>query len=320
MRGYGQAAVRHKDILILFTDQEMWRAIPTLDAFAFRFERVADSFGCTFPQTIAETPEGAVFLGKDMEVYLTTGTQIAPLGPVQGQGASRIQKLLEDELVNPTKAFGVYNQTERQYELYYSTASATEGFCNKALFYKLDNQTWWTQSFPFSFSAGLDLEDPADLTTWDGFSGTWDAALGTWDSYAQTQGSRSVNLFNTALATHRFRSTTDTDGGTAIDCRWRSPGLKQADNGAFSNIHELYLDYETASNSSVSIFLSDDFGDTFDSGYAVSLVTTKRKVFAPVWGLAHNPQFELRWNDGGSQQLSRFQAKLRSSSNFEGAL
>lgn len=316
MRGVGQSAVRYKDIMILFTDQEIWRAIPTLDAYAFRFERMADSFGCNLPQTITETPEGAVFLGKDFEVYITTGVQIIPLGPVGAQGSSRIKKILQEELVNKSKAFGVYNQTERRYELYYSTATASDGWCNKALFYYFDDQTWWVQKFPFSFSAGLDLEDPAALVTWDSISGTWDANTNTWENFLQTTGSRSVNLFDSTVSTFRYRSNQTTDHGTAIDCTWRSPGLNQQGNGQFSQLVELYVDHENSTPSSMSVYMSTDLGDTFDSGYSFAVSENKRKTFVPVWATAKNPQFELRWNDGGTQQLSLVEAKLRSSSNF----
>src|SRR5690606_1541830 len=45
MRGEVQAAVRWRDFLLLFTQHEIWRATPTLDAYAFRFDRIIDSLG-----------------------------------------------------------------------------------------------------------------------------------------------------------------------------------------------------------------------------------------------------------------------------------
>ena len=46
MRGAGQACVRYKDFVILFSDVEIWRATPSFDDYALRFDRVIDNIGC----------------------------------------------------------------------------------------------------------------------------------------------------------------------------------------------------------------------------------------------------------------------------------
>jgi hypothetical protein len=316
MRGYGQAAKRYRELMILFSDQEIWRGLPTRDAYAFRFERVTDQFGCTFPRSIAETAYGIVFLGKDYEVYLTDGGGVRPLGPVNGTGSSRIQKKLRDEITNPDRLWGLFNQTQNRYELYYATVTSTDGFPNAALFYNFEDQTWWPQKFSQSLTNGIDLEDPADLTTWDDISATWDATAAAWDNYNETFGSRSVNVFDSTGSTYRFRSTKTTDDTSAIDCRWRSPALNSNDNTKLVNIYELFIDYQLDNPSTASVYLSDNFGDTFDSGYSFSLGTTSRTVFVPIWDTARHPQFEIRVNNGVVPNFQRMQASLRASSRF----
>lgn len=316
MRGYGQAAVHHKDFVLLFSDQEIWRALPTRDAYAFQFDLVVDNLGCTFPNTILDCPNGVVFVGKDYEVYITDGNGYIALGPVNGQGSSRIQKMLREDIVEPTRMWGLYNQTQNRYELYYSTATSTDGFPDHALYYMFEDQTWWKQKFNKSLSSGMDLEDPNDLTTWQDISTSWQNTAPAWDDYNTTLGSRSINVFDSNGSTFRFRSTSTTDDGTAIDVRWRSPALNAENGDLRASLHELWLDYEAAAPSTVSFYLSEDMGATFDSGTAVSITTTNRHVFVPVWTQSRHPQFELRSNDGIVPDFFRVNAQLRRAGKF----
>ena len=316
MRGYGQAAVNHKELLILFSDQEIWRALPTRDAYAFQFQRVQDDQGCNRPRTIADTPSGAVFLGKDYELYITDGSQVVALGPSGGQGPSRIQKKLRLEIQNPERAFGLYNQTDNRYELYYSTTTSTDGFPNRALFYSFEDGTFWPQTFSTSLSDGLDLEDPAALTTWDAVSDTWDAVESAWDSYSQTLGSRSVNVFDSAGSTFRFRSTSSTDDGTGIDLRWRSPGLNQQDFSRMIKATELWFNSEVPSDSSMSVLWSNNYGKTFENEQTVSLVSGQENKFVPVFYQSKHPMFELRASDGQFPEVFNFTVRTLSAGRF----
>lgn len=319
MVGYGTAAIRYKDLLILFSDHEVWRGVPTRDANAFQFNRITDKFGCERPRTIATTAYGVVFLGRDYEVYMTDGTSITALGPISGTGLSRIQKLLKEEMTNPERTWAVFNQNLNRYELYYATSSSVDGFPNAALFYSFEDQTWWRQSFNKSLSDGVDTEDVQTLQniTWDSLSVTWDSYALPWDSAQTSFGDLRVNVFDSTGAFFRFNSEVTVDaGGDAIDARWRSPGLNQRGTVARADLTELWLEGTGASNSSVSIFLSDDLGKTFDSGRAVSVLSSNPDTFAPLWMNAKNPMFELRSNDGQTPSFTRFKAVLRESGKF----
>lgn len=315
MKGEGQAAIRYRDFLVLFTDSEIWRATPTYDAYAFRFDRVIDSVGCPFPRTLARTPHGICFMGIDREVYITDGNVISALGPVGGQGASRIQRRLQDELLTPSRSFGLYNETEHRYELYFAAAESTDAWPIRAMFYSFADQTWWEQKFPFSFSYGLDLKDPATLVTWDDISQSWDAITSEWDSFGVTQHTRAVNVFDSTGSSFRFRSEQTNDAGTDIDARWRSRGFRNQMRK--THLSEVWMDYDTDASSTMTLHVgSARSSQEFDSGTAVSLTSQGNPAYVPVWKTDSAPIFEIRMTGAEHVRISSFQASIKDASKF----
>lgn len=315
MRGSGQACVRWKEFLVLFTELEIWRAIPTEDDYAFRFSRTIDDMGCPWPRTAAATPEGVVFLGRDKEVYITDGVGFQPLGPVNGAGASRIQRKISEEALNLGRSWGIYNATERRYELYYAASDSPGGFPSRALFYDFPTQTWWPARFSHGLSDGIDIVDPATLVTWDDISNSWDATTASWDDFNITQGNRRPNVFDSAGSSLRYFSNQTTDDGSAIDVRWRSPGLRSGIRKL--HLKEVWLDYENDSASSASLWVgSSRSGAAFEAQTALSLGTANDPAFVPVWKTDHHPAFEIRLNDGGQPRIASFSVTLQDASKF----
>jgi hypothetical protein len=316
MKGSGQAAVRWKEFLVLFTELEIWRAIPTEDDYAFRFARTIDNMGTPWPRTIATAPEGVIFVGRDREVYITDGVSIQALGPVGGEGASRIQRKLLDEALSMGRAWALYNATDRRYELYYTAADSPDGYPSRALFYSLPQQTWWPQRFAFGLSDGVDLVDPATLVTWDDIKDSWDAMAAIWEDFNVTQGNRRPNVFSSTGAAYRYFSAQTSDGGEAIDVRWRSPGFKAGTRKV--HLKEIWLDYENDSASSASLWLgSSRSGSAFVPATApLSLAETSDPLFVPVWKTDHHPSFELRIADGGRPRIASFSATIQDASKF----
>lgn len=315
MRGSGQAVVRFRDFLLLFTELEIWRATPTLDDYAFRFDRVVDGVGTPYPRTIAVTPNGVIFLGRDREVYVTDGSTLAALGPVNGDGPSRIQKKLLDEASGLQRAWGLYNQTQHRYELYYPGADSPNGFPSRALFFDFRTKTWWPQRYTHGLSCGVDAVDTAGNITWDDLKDSWNAYTRTWDSFNVVTGNRRVNVFASDASTYRQRSDQTTDDSTAIDVRWRSRGFKTGTRKV--HLKDVWIDYETDSSSSASLYVgSSRSGSVFTSERALNLSTANDPLFAPVWTTDQHPAFEIRWNDGGQPRIASFSATIQDGSKF----
>ena len=314
MKGDGQAATRFKEFLILFTEFEIWRATPTLDDYAFRFDRVVDHMGTPWPRTIATTPQGVIFLGRDKELYITDGAGLKALGPVGGQGASRIQRKLKDEGIAWERAWGTYNQTHNRYELYYTTSDSPDAFPSRALFYSLTDETFWPQKFTLGLSAGVDLSDAATMISWDDLTDMWDATLAGWDSFDIASGNRRVNVFESKGSTLRFRSDQTTDNGDAIDVRVRPPSLRGSNRK--QHLKEIWVDYQTDSASSASVFFGSNRSTPFTSPVSLSFDSSEDPIFIPTWHTDRYPAFELRLNDGGRPRIAGFTAVIQDASKF----
>ena len=316
MRGSGQAIVRFRDFSLLFTEYEIWRATPTLDSYAFRFDRVIDNLGCPFPKTIAVTPNGVIFVEHDLEVYITDGSVVVPLGPVGGEGPSRIQRLLRDESVNRERMWAIYNHTDNRYEVYFTASDSVEGYPTRALFYDFTSKSWWPQRFSFGISAAVDLYDYTTFVSYDEVEDTYDSTSLEYDAYDVRQKNRRVNVFTSLGSSLRYRSEATNDAGSlTIDARWKSPGIRSSDHHQM-HLSEIWVDYENDSSSSASIFLGDARSDTFGDGKNLNLTSSGAPLHVAAWKTSPAPAFEVRIADGGKPRLTLFVATLKDASKF----
>lgn len=317
MQGEGQKVIRFRDFLLLFTDLEIWRAQPTLDDYAFRFTRVSDTIGCPYPHTIVSTPQGVIFLGSDREVYITNGGIPQPLGSVGGGGPSRIQSTLNGVFsdFNGRRAWATYNQKARRYELNIPTPG--DQFPTEAFWYDIDEQTWFPQVYVHELSFGINITNPTTPILWSDVPATWTSVSSSWDAMVSGSPDRQSMAFSSLGSVFRSFATQTTDDGTAIDARWKSHGLRTSDAMAKAALSEVWLDYESDSASSATVFVgSVRSGADLGEGTAVSLRSTDVPTFVPTWAVDSTPAFEIRISDGGRPRFSRFQVQLQDAGKF----
>jgi hypothetical protein len=316
MRGEIQRAMKFRDFVVLFTDYEIWRATPTFDDYAFRFDIIADNIGCPFPNTIVATPLGIVFMEHDREIWITDGVTVAPLGPSDLEGPSRIKSILRDDAINMDRTWATYDHTANRYELYYVASDSALGYPTRALWFDLDARSWWPQRFGHELSAGIDFYDAATIVTYDEIEDTYDSVTLDYDSYDVGQKNRRVNVFTSNGSALRFTSTQTNDAGVAIDARWRSAGMKDA-SARQRHLTEVWVDYEITSASSVSVFVGASRDDSlFAEGAEISLTPPGGLVFVPTWKTGTSPNFEVRIADGGQPRIASFSATLKDASRF----
>ena len=324
MRGEIQAAVRFKDYLILFTEHEIWRATPTFDAYAFRFDRVVDNMGCPWPKTAVATPVGVIFLGNDLDVHITDGSGVLPIGPVQVGDVSRIRQTLQEEATTLGRAWSVYNRSQNRYELYYATgvtsrtfvAQDASGYPTRAFFYHLGSRTWWPQRFTHELSSGVDVDDADVSLTWDDIDDGWGDLDANWDDFTYEVKTRSLRAFSSDGTGFSFLSTQTTDDGTAIDARWRSPSFRLGGSRKM-HLSEVWVDYEADSASSLSVSVGNGRDDSsFETGTRIALTSPGKTEFVPTWTVETAPAFEIRLSDGGTPRILSFQATLKDGSRF----
>lgn len=319
MRGEGQAVVRFKDLLILLTDSETWVAQPTLDAYAFRFQKISEKVGCPYPLTAKATPLGVVFLSADLEVYVTDGFQVQALGPAERGKASRIRRILSEDVAEGKRAWATYAAQERRYELYYSTQESSEGYPVRALYFSFEDGAWLEQRFSHELSFGFDLKDTGEIVAWDSLDGvTWDELNQEWDSVGASEAARRVVAFGSGGTAFRFRSDVTNDDGEDLDVRWRSHGLNQRDQMRQVSLTRLWMDYDAPSSSNISIYTSGDRGQSFTARTQRTLTPGGSNARIDLWETARSPQFEVRWVDGVATRIGRFQADLRDAGELGG--
>ena len=325
MRGEGTAAVQAQGQLILFTTDEIWRAVPTLDDYAFRTpERVSDRLGCPYPRTIVVTPLGVVFLGRDLEVYALVGPQlqVMPLGPVEPGRPSRVQAYLRENMKDAGRAWATYNARERRYELYFPGPESTEGFATRALYYSLEEQSWLPQKFEKELTFGFELQELSKAQTWDDMAGvTWDELSTTWRSLEERSNERFVTVFDHEGKIYRMRSDQTNDDGQPIDARWKSHVLNANVGRPIleerkKHVTEIWVEYESENTASLGIHLAKDIREGFSSSRTVTLEPEGRMKHVAVWATGQSPVFEVRVNDGTKPKITGFLVGLTDAGKF----
>jgi hypothetical protein len=327
MRGVGQRAVADGDNVVLFTDQQIWRGRKTGDNYRFSYYCVNRTLGSPYPKTIASTPRGIMFLGGDLEMYLLSGDETIRLGPTYTKGPdqgdhSRIQTYLQRRLMNGSLAWGAYNDRDNAYEMFYtSNETNTNLYPKNRIGLYFDNMSFFESRFSHELSAGCVIQDIEEAVTWDSIPYTWDQFNVPWDTASLGPVARRHAVFSSSGTPYRFRSDQTSDDGTAIQCNWRSHGLNQGDEFRFDQLHEVWIEYASDSNSSLSLMVSDTVGSSFIDGYAANLSSSSHSVvMCPVHITAQSPVFELRLNDGSVPKISRLQARLRDAGAYGGGL
>jgi hypothetical protein len=321
LKGEILAIIPEGDGLVIFTAEEIWRARRRGDAYAFDFAVSLRQMGGLFHRTVAAVPGGLIFLGRDMELYVLSGHNVQPIGPNPRAGEeSRVQTHLRVHLISPERAFGIYNVIERRYELYYTDAASLSRFPNRALYLHFENGAFFEQRFDGQeLSAGVDFEDTGVSVTWDQVEQTWDSYDFTWDNVGSGGTLRIPTFFSDVGTPFRMLPNHPDDAGIPIDARWRSHGLSSGNQLNYDQLYEVWLEYSSPSNSSVSVFTSPDLGQSFRPDFALSLPASGLSTaVAPLYLTASAPQFEIRLNDGSRPRIGRMQASVRDGGSWGG--
>ena len=321
MRGEGTAAVQVQGQLVLFTAEEIWRTIPTLDDYAFRTpERVSDRLGCPYPRTIVVTPAGVLFVAHDLEVYALVGAglQVVPLGPAGSGRPSRIQAYLRKLVSDPKAMWAFYNSLDRRYELYFPRKDGGTG----ALYYSLEDQSWFPQRFMHALTHGFEMQDKSEVTTWAELGGlTWADIDVPWQTFEQKSDARFVSVFDANGKIYRMLPEQPDDDSVPIEARWRSHVLN-----AFTGVpvleerkkhfSELWIEYESESTASVGVYVTGDTHNGVFSARTVELPPNGHMKHVAVWATGQSPAFEVRIADGSKPKLNGFLANLTDAGRF----
>lgn len=286
MDGVGTGLVADRDRLILASNRQIWQAIPRRDEFAFDFQMVDGSRGCTLGRTLRATKAGVFWLDPNLQILRLAGGQIRNV-------ADKSAEILKDELRELDLVHAVYVSDDQTYRLRYS--DTTGSFPNRELVVHLDT-----------------VQARRDLPTEDN-------ATVFVQEYAQEAVDSDVlneRLFSVSSAGtfYRQRSDQTNDDGTDIVAKYRTGVLgagRKSDPLAHKALTEIWIDAEAEAASSVSIYFTEDFGENFTALGEMTLPSSNSAIHLPVTTpAARNPQIELRASDGQRPKIGRIQLRL----------
>lgn len=317
MRGEGTRIIAQDNRVILFSDQEIWQGYPSNFPFVFRFEPYDHSVGCPYPWTISDTPQGLIFLSRDLQTYLLPkgGGAATPIG-------GQFHRSIRDSIDAPVRAWSVFDQATRQWQLYYPTIGGT-GYPQRAVYLNVDEGSFAQQSFDpvgggISLTRGFmvtGLATSSTATTWDMEIPAWDTVALTWDQFGGGTVSadrRDVYLGSSTGTVYVMDSRATNDNGTPITNRWRSTALWGEMPDRQKTVTEWRVDYQADSNSSLTLKFSQNQGASFEQAVGLSLPATSNasQVIAYPYLSAQFPQFEVT-SEGQRFRLFRFWTTAR---------
>lgn len=279
MRGQGTRIVTQDNRVILFSDAEIWQGYPSNFPFVFRFEPLDRSVGCPYSWTISDTPQGIIFLARNLQTYLLPkgGGVAVPIG-------QRLYRTIRESIAAPERAWSVYDQSTDQLQFYHPIQGGS-GFPQRAIFLNMTEGSWAPQSFD-PVSGGLSLTrgfmvtglaQTSNATSWDaaGAAGfTWDNIGQTWasqDTQTTTADRRDVYIGSSGGTVYVMDSNATTDNRIAVPCTWRSTALWGEIPERSKTVTEWRLDYQGDSASSITVKFSQNQGASFDAGVGLTL-------------------------------------------------
>ena len=313
MRGQGTRIVAQDNRVILFSDKEIWQGYPSNFPFVFRFEPLDRSVGCPYSWSVSDTPQGLIFLARNLQTYLLPkgGGVAAPIG-------QKLYRVLRESIDAPERSWSVYDQATDQFQLYYPIQGGS-GYPQRAVYLNMTEGSWAQQSFDptlgrLSLTRGFTvtgLAESSSATSWDGAAGyTWDNVGRTWasfDTQTVTADRRDVYLGSSAGTVFVMDSNATMDNGVPVSCKWRSTALWGDIPERSKTLTEWRADYQGNSASSITIKFSQNQGASFDQGVVLQLPANSAVSQAIAYPYVNSrfPLFQVE-SEGQRYRLFRF--------------
>jgi hypothetical protein len=312
MKGYGTRLWPQESRVLVFSDQEIWQGVTGAGPFIFQFTPFDRSVGCPYPWTIADTPLGVVFLGRDFQTYLLPkgGGTAVPVG-------QKVHRELQDTVDKPDRAWAVYDTALEQYQLYYGVLGGN-GRPQRALYVDVASGSWARQSFDRagggqSPTMGFSATVASSATSWGGAGAAglkWSSVGNrTWGQMSGSSDQRSVLVGMSSGTMYQLTSNTTSDDGVSVPCKAQFV-VGGDDPFRSKTLTRWTTDYEAASASSMTVRVSATLGASFEAGVGVNLSAGQGQANADLYLSARYPLVEVQV-EGSRPKLQRFYGAYR---------
>lgn len=309
MTGAGTRIIANENRLILFSTDEIWQGFPGQFPSTFVFQPFDRTTGCPFPWTVCMAQNGIYFMGGDYRIY-----RLPSSGGVAQAVSDPMHRTLRESIDVPERAFGVYDQITNHYQLHYAVRGGT-GRPQKALYLNLDTGKWAPQSFDaqggaLALTVGFAGHLSSGATLWSQTSAVsipWSQVNASWADYLGQTSVPTVFAASSTGTLYGFSSAVTTDDGAPVLSRWRSNSLMGDQPQIQKTIRELRVDYQTTSNSSLTLRLSTNQGASFGGDVALNLPSSsgESQAIAYPYMAGRYPSFEVQ-QQGSRSRLERF--------------
>ena len=262
-RGAIQRLMADGERLLVFFEHEIWYGYKLDFPFNITFQPLDRSVGCSAPWSVCQTPRGVFFLGDNYLPYI-----IPRGGGPQGVGLAA-WKTLRDGIDTPERAVAEYNPELGEVLLAYPRAGS--GRCDRGLALNLDTGTWTPQTFATSLTRlAAAVAVGSTATTWGNLVGSWASQTMTWEQMGGASSGRAMYAGTSSGTVASFTASASSDLGSLVETNYLVV-MPNEDPTRKQYVREVRLDYRSASASSLTLRLSNDFGATFQSSVAVAL-------------------------------------------------
>lgn len=262
-RGTIQRIVEDSDRILIFFDFEIWQAFKADWPFNMQFVPLDRTIGTLSPFSVVKTPKGYAFFGSDYQVYLI------PKGGTPVAVSDNVWLSIRDEVDTPSRAYAVYEPRLGEYQLYYPTAGGS-GRPTHSRHINLADGTWMPHTHAHDLDALGLTQISSSASTFGGMPNTFLLNPEPYNSLGGVLGPRTVLAVTSSGTVGQFTSTATGDLGSAVLSNYLAHLGNPTPNRRLL-LKELWMDYQAASASSVTINTSADFGQSIANSYAVAL-------------------------------------------------
>lgn len=314
MQGAITRIVPHDNAVVVFSDVEIWRGVRADFPNLFSFTPYDRTVGCPYSWTVAQTPLGLMFLGRDYQVYLLPrgGGSPQPIG-------QRLHPTIRNAIDRPERAWAAYDHATHHYQLHYAVRGGSS-FPQRAVWLNIDGGSWAPQTYDatggaLSVQRGFEIGVTSLTSAWDSMAATWDQTLPSWDEMGGASEERVMLVGSSAGTLYYLSSGVTSDNGTVVQSRWRSGAL--ASDGAnperMQNVTRVDVRYASQSPSNLTLRFSADNGQNFDAGKRVAFGTASIESSARVdlYANAYHPTIELLSEGVRGWRVFGFQVTMR---------
>lgn len=275
MRGVGAAVVPTPDGRVyLMSNEEIWYGVRAAYPAQFNFFPLEPDVGVQDAASIQHCDRGIIFLATDKSVRLL------PFGGGRSVNLSpSLQATLRD-IVNADYSAGtfqgVYDPLTKAYYL-----TCQHGLSRRSYVINTETGAW-------------------GYTTIAALQGNGGGLAVRSGEYINT--SQIVLIANSTGTVYSLNSTLGTDSGSTVTATWQSAQIATDLPGNWKQVTEVALDYRTTSRSTVTLKLSTDGGNNYETtGQALSLASAPAgsRVVAQTYQGGAFPALQLDSNSTG---------------------